>query len=713
MMIKVNGEYLDFNDDIEVESQIKLFEEIDSTQGDWSYQSEMPDTNHNRKALGIPLPDTVKLIYNNVLCDIVDESGFITYSGTLRVENISEGTIKFSFFSGNNDWLGQLSSPMSNLPLQKYDKTLTETNIQASWSNTTGIIYPIVDTGALVTRSYSNVKVEDFAPFFYVKTLFNEIFGSKGIKIQGELLKDDLFNRLVVSSNSRNQEAVDDRSTYAAKNVNQTATTVETRCTFQNETTPYFDGAQNNWNTTVGEYTADIKMIVDVEVSFKLDNPSNRLVSLRLRKNPAGTQVKTGTTRDNSVSITLTNYPLEAFDELHVNVATDAGTATVLVGSYIKVTPVFLYKSFGSSAVPNWTQSEFVSNILRGFNALPSYNSQSKTLTLNLFNKIKDKEPIDVSDSIEVSEIDFSEFVSNYSKSNIFSYQEGSDEDLRQYNISNFISYGSGNIEIDNDFVQDSFDVVESDFTSPITYLNGVFDMSMERINFVEIEEIDNYTVSSVTDSGGVPRFNITDADDFFVVGDLIGIETDVDSYNGEWVINAVTSSYVTVNGLAYESNASGLGTLLRHRFTNEDNVYLMAVIPSVPVLFFSSKSSYMIGSSTTFLNASMAYFNILANGREINTKYKQSLSFGTVNNPLSYQMTMLQTYWPVFTAILSDPVMLKVLAYFNKKTYTDIKSFLRPLRVKTNETNNLYYLNRITGYKSGHEACEAELIKL
>jgi len=169
----------------------------------------------------------------------------------------------------------------------------------------------------------------------------------------------------------------------------------------------------------------------------------------------------------------------------------------------------------------------------------------------------------------------------------------------------------------------------------------------MERINFVEIEDIDDKAITSVTNSSGIPRFNISNADDLFSVGDLVGLETDVDGYNGEWVISIVTSGYIVVNGLGYTASATGTATLLRHKFTTDDNVYLFVNVSNVENLFYSSTYSMLI-DNTMFTSASLAYFNLLANGRQINTKYKQSLSFGEVNSPLSYQQTILDTYWGI-----------------------------------------------------------------
>lgn len=720
MMVKVNGEYLDFDGDIEIESQIKLFEEIETSNGDYSYSFELSKTNKNLRALGLPFPDTLKSIYQNVSCELVDDSGSLFKSGSLQVNSITD-IITCTFFGGNTDWFILLSEPMKSLPLQKYNVNLTVSNIESSWQKTTGIVFPILDAGALVTRSYHAFKTEDFTPLFYVKTLFKEIFNAQGIKLEGDLFSDSTFNMLTVASNARSQNDVDDRSCYVNKTTAQNGiTTSETKVTFQDETTfPHFDGASGNFNNST--YTADVKMIVKVDINLNIDLNAGGFAAgakIRFYKNSfeqfayvAGSSFSnTSITTSKSVNIsmnagdTIEIYALE-FLGLGGNIDVDGGS--------IRITPIYVYKVFGASSVPNWTQGEFISNVLRIFNVLPSYNSVSKTLTLDLFNKIKDKDAIDVSDSVTSDAIDYTEFVSNYGKSNLFSYQESDDEDLRQYNVDNFIKYGAGEITVENDFIQNSADVLETDFTAPITYINGAFDTSMERINFVELIEIDSKEISSVSDASPAARFNITDADDLFTDGDLVRIDSTLDGYNGDWVVSEVTSTYIELVGLDFDATATGTVTLLNHQFTSDDKVYLFINVANVNNLFFSSLQNMRINDTSVFQSSALAYFNLLSNGRQINLKYKQSLSFGLINNPLSYQLSMLDTYWPIFSAILNDPVMLKVSAYFNKKTYSELKSFLRPLRVKTNETNNLYYLNRITGYKSGHEPCEAELIKL
>jgi hypothetical protein len=72
----------------------------------------------------------------------------------------------------------------------------------------------------------------------------------------------------------------------------------------------------------------------------------------------------------------------------------------------------------------------------------------------------------------------------------------------------------------------------------------------------------------------------------------------------------------------------------------------------------------------------------------------------------------MIDNYWGVVSNILNDPVKLICVGYIPEKIYRDLTP-LSPVYLKTQDTVNLYYINRISGYKGGSKPCEVELIKL
>lgn len=708
MMIRTSsGGFLDFNGEIEVERQSKLFEALDETWGDYSYTFELPLTQNNVTELGIPFPDNVsKLVYQKIDVDLVSESGEILYKGFLRIERITD-VIETSFFSGNNNWMSRLTGNMTELNLDQYDQELTEANIVSRSSATDGIVFPIIDSGVLVSRRYPNFKPEDFVGCFYLKTLFREVFQQAGLKVRGELLNEALFNQATVCTNTRSKVEVDRNSISVGKNSPQVlGAAIDTGTVSFNLQSGdgYFVGENVTFSGTA--YTAAVDMIVDLQASIVATG--TLIYSFIL----SGGVVVPGDGAGSNVSLIARNVKVSAGQGIAINVVNIFGGSKTITAATFKVTPRFIYKAFGSSSVPQWTKAQFVSSVIALFNTVTDYDPFTKTVTIDLLKKIKDKPSIDLSPYINVVETDYTEFISSYGKSNTLAYNEGSDEDLRQYNISEFNKYGAGVIEVANDFLQDTAEIIESDFTSPISYINPTFSASLEKINYIELEADEDREITSVTDSSGTPRFNVTDIDDFFEVGDLIEIETTELAYNGHWVVDSVTSTYFTVQGLAFRVDATGDARKMNHRLTTDDSVYLFVNTGPQTVPYFSKTNTEFYINTSNYSTFSLAFFNLIHNDTSVNVDFKQGLSFGEITDPLFYQRTLIDTYWRIVDNIINDPVMLRCIGHIPEHIHKRLSALI-PIHIKTLESVNMYYLNQQTGYKGSSWPCEIKLIKL
>jgi hypothetical protein len=708
MMLRVNNEYLDFNESITQDRKAKLFEEIDSVDGDVSFEFEIYLSSQNAKILDFPYPDSSsKRVYRAIDADAMDNSGQLVSRGFIKIERKIGDTLFCSFWGGNNNWFAALTGNMSDLRLSQYDQDQTEANIVSSWTATEGIVWPLIDTGTLSLRSYFNLKVEDFAPAFYVKTLFKEIFQQSGMKIDGELLQDWRYNNITVASNRKNGQEITNRSSYALKDITQTiAYPNNDKITFNDDSNyPYFDGSQNNFDLALSRYVADVRMNVRVEVSMIASSSVGGNLTVTVNGSEAlfkFTQSANHTLQGNLI--------LNQGDYVEVMFLPFFSSTQDILQATLRITPQFIYKAFGVSSVPNWTKQDFISEVIALFNVIPAFDPYTKTVTFNIFDKLKDKEPIDLSEFLENIETDYSEFISDYGKQNLFLYQETDIDNLQEYNISTFLSYGTGVIEANNDFVEESVEVLESEFASPISYINGSFDMSLERIPFVELEDDVSSTFDGVEDGGsGVAQINVDE--NIFEVNDLVRIEGVNPTYDGEWMVTTVGAGFILVRGAFYSVNTTGTVTKLVHQFTTEDNVYLFLNIPTYPVTDASGNTGIYL-ESTLRNNIAIAYFNLLNTAQPINDKYKQGLSFGTIQDPLFYQRTMLQDYWATFARMVNDPVKLKADAYLPWKVHNQI-DFLRPIMIKTLESTNLYYCNREVGYENSYTPAEIELIKL
>lgn len=710
MMLKIGSQYLDFNDDIEVERQSKIIEELDKSAGDFSYEFEIELTSNNIRILQCPFPDNIsKNVYHKINAEAKGEDGITLYYGFIRIQGIVGNVARCSFFSGNNNWFSMLSGEMSEIDFSDLEVDQNEANIVASWSQDSGNVFPLVDNNVLLNRKAQILKVEDFVPATYVHTIVKRIFQHHSIKINGELLSDPNYKRLAISRSP--SDSVESRSAYVGKNSTQSIGTSIEVINFDDDSNfPFFDGSQNNYNLVSSEYNADVKMRIKIEANVTFENTFEFVAVYIVKNGVEVNHVFFNPFLSANKSITVENeIILEAGDQ--ITLWADAATNPInITAATMRFTPTYIYVAFGDSVIPKWTQQEFISNIFRLFCVLPSYEPVTKTLTLNIFDKIASKDPIDISEYISFSETDYADFISNYGKRSTATYDRIDFDDWLVNGVSTFFESGDGALDVDNDFIDDSSELIQSDFTNPQSYIHSIFDMSMERLNTLELESIDDTEATSVADSSGMARFNINE--DIFVVGDLVRIsESTVSGYIGDWVVLNVGPGWVEFYGMYFDDDTTARLDLMKHVYTEEDNVYLFFVVPNYTINKMSGSLLYMF-EGTDRSAMSFGYFNIMNTGRQVNDEFIQSLSFGEVDSNLFYQRTMLQTYWRLANKILNDPVKQIVTVNLPYSLFTGI-DFLAPVAIKTLESSNKYFPSRMTGYKGKEFDSTIELIKL
>lgn len=613
-----------------------------------------------------------------------------------------------------------IDGQLQDLDFSVYDIDNNEITIVDSWSNTEGLVFPLLDNGGLITRSWAQIKIEDFVAGLYVKTIFKKVFTEAGIKIQGELLEDWRYQHLLCVANSKNEDLINSATSFVEKNQAQAIpynTTVQV--TWDNDSVlPYFDGSANAFDSD--QYTSPFKMTAVVNFSdVYLGTGFGGLVLVAIRVNGVNVRTVAVGALQNVETVCPLNVVLQlnigdviTVHQNQTNADSDAGQ--ILRGT-IKITPTYIYRTIGSSVVPNWTKQQFVSNVLRIFNVLPSYNPGTATLTLNLFEKIKGKPAIDLSEYISETDIDYQEFISDYGQNSRLSYSEVEYEQLKTYNKGKYLKYGQGNIVVGNGFLEHEKEILKSDFANPIAYNNPVFDASLELTNLIELEEGEEIQFPDVANDGyGDAAFQ--DPNGIFLVGDLARIvDSSNEVYNGDWIVKSIPSGHVVFNGLPFDTAASGTIKKLNYKYSSNEDVFLFLNIPNYQTSKFSNAS--IVFDSGGFYpialdNVALAYFDLINTGRQINHDFIYSLSFGELDDPLRYQIGMIHSYFRLFSSVLNDPVKLISTCVVPFDVYNRI-DFLSPIKIRTEETQNVYYLNRISGYKESYLDSEWQLIKL
>lgn len=741
MMLKVSSGYLDYNGDIEIERKVKLFEDISTADGDVSFSFDLQRTSDNMSKLGLPLPDaSSKRVYQKIPCDVLSDEGVQLYSGYLSIERMNRDIISVAFYSGNSNWFGMLSGKLQEIDWSEFDQEQSVSNIVLSHSSTEGVVFQVIDNSELERRGYRHLKVEDFVASVYVKTVFKKIFQHHSIKIQGELLDDVTFNSIVTAKNGKSQDDLDAASMYATKN-STTARPGENvlyKVLFDTVTAyPAFTGDLNIMNIATSTITMPFKMRFDIEVILQpqiVDASYNNRIWLYVNgvytfvdiglASGTGGLYNSGTAGSEEFFKLTRELTLEMGDTLEIYTSWQQSTGSTqndVISGSVKITPKYIYSVFGSAIVPNWTQGDYVANILRMLNVVTSYDNKTATLTLNIFEKLKSKPSISISDLITDVEVDYIEFISNYGKRSLFSYEDldfskltstvnVNFEEIRRYNIQNKFKYGQGVIDVDNELIEDEASVVDMDFSNPIDYLNPIFGQSMTKTNLISLSEDQNYDITAVTDSAGNARFAV--AENNISLDDLIRIsESDNPNYNGDWIVSAKGTGYIEVYGLTFDTDATAKVTRLNYDYNDTDTVFLLWNIAFYQVSDISQFSNFRFGAGNrTF--ASYGYFSLLDTGKQVNQDFKQSLSFGAINDLSFYQFTILEIYWNQFARILNDPVKIICDAYIPQATFDDL-DFMSPVTVIIEETTNTYYLNKITGYKNSSVPCRLELVKL
>lgn len=722
MMIKVGTEYLDFDGEITLERQIKLFEDIATSDGDFSYSFDVPKTINNTRILSSPFPDNIiKRVYQKIEADIVSNDGVSIYNGYLRIERITN-VYSCSFFSGNNNWFSIIDGPLSDLDFSEFDEDLTIANLDASRTRESGVKYSVVDSGMLnVNRKSPVFGLAEMSATIFLKTIFEKIFQSYGIRIQGEMLTEPIYQKAVIAAISGKQEQIDDRSSYVGKTIAQVIPfSTETLITWDTDSEdPYYDGASNNFDLPNNRYVADVimRLVVDLAIVVSVDLIAGPTTGFILRCYVNGAQVSTtdvfltelvsGWTFKNTLD-------LQAGDYVEYTIESGTVIPTVVSGS-LKAIPYYVYRTAANSIVPKWTKKQFIKNVLNLFNAIASFDSKTKTLTLNVFDKINDKEPIDLSDYISETEVDYQEFISDYAKNNKLVYQDSGIEEIKKYNSINE-GYGTGVIPTENEFLVPEKNIIESDFAAAFNYVNPVFDLPLAKLDFNEYIDGDKtMPVDVILDASGQADIGLP-ADHGIVVGDFVKItESSIPYYNGVWAVTFSDSDSIHCLDMSFAGDAVLKIVKTISLPKSSSNVYLLFDTGFTPVSDMSSKFFIQIATGLVIdsqNNISLGYFNLPNINKPINEKFTQSVSYGPTVNPDDYQHTLKDLYFKNFARIINDPVKLKSKVSIPYSVFMGI-DFLRPMYVKTLETVNLYYLNRITDYQAPYKEATSELIKI
>jgi len=740
MIVKVGDEYLEFNGDIVIEKQLFSFATL-TTAGTFSYSFTVEPTAQNRRLLNV-----LNVSNNENAClvenvQIQTDGGITLFIGYINVDN-SIG-IDCSFFSDNNNFFSKITGKCIDLDLSAYDIETREDTIISSWSNNTGVVWPLIDIGVLKSRSDYflqcdfNQRIQafetpgqgttvknEFQPFLFVKHIVNAIMSKAGLTISGDLLKDANYNNLITTNNSQKKlEVIANQNISVASKIPQTVANVTpTKLSFELvNTSPQYQSKLNNWDTSINRFTATYQCVIHVEFTASVSDTSKE-THFHFDVN--------GVNRYNAFVNGSTPNPvkysgylfMKAGDYFEMFSFVDSGPGTNDINTAtLKISAVATDFVFASTLCPNANSVDFLSDIFKMFNVIASYNQYSKVVNTVLYKDITSYPEQDLSEYINnINELSNYNLISNYGQINTISYKAADNDLIKNYNDSHVLQWGQGSFDVNNRSLKKLKEFTSLDFIAPYCYRNDLFKTFLVESDYLTIEDSEvTYAITSVTNSGGLAVFH-------------------------------TSGGNFTFFNIPYVGNATGTLTLQQYKLnTSDDQIVALyfpdvtlpqkirfsvggdnSVVPPVGSVDPMRSSCWKISDSTIINyngqwqlfdngidtwpevyheNVGVAVFVKSKDGSELDI-VRQGLSFGDIDGFDSLNMT--DTYYGAIRDSLNNPINPIVEFLLPEQVFLNL-DLTKPIRLKTEKFNSLFIANKLTGYKDSVTPCILELVKI
>jgi hypothetical protein len=643
---------------------------IETRQGFKSNDFNIQLSNKNVKTLGFTNLMNLQYSVANISPFIRQPAAIKQFNNYLAIGFIqivkfnNNQTATVSFFGSNTDWfllVRQLT--FCDLDFSQYDHTYTAANIVASYTNTEGYIYPLIDYGKFSTRPY-NAIVDEFAPAVFVSTIVKLAFQKAGYKISGTFLDNIYYKRLIIPFSKKGwlqqtlpyleARKVIAQSTPYGQSIDAN---VYTKIEIDDEIQDNFDWFTNSTLTTTESYDATLYLRFDI--TFVDEFVFDPFLSLFA----------------NGVFVTSFNFSLQIIDAFRYRIygvinqdiniiAGQAYTFEVFnpnetEGVLIEVDD-FLFELTPKGDVqegqlvplcinlPKVSISDLLLTLCYQFTLFFQVNPYTRTVDVFQFQDLYKNIPNakNWSDKLSggrVDEMNFTEIVQNYGQNSIFKYQENdNDTELDAYFVVNDENFGSGDFQIANDFIETEKTLLESKF-APTINTNSFQDTAY--IPFIPIYELNNDEFQARIDPK--PRILM-----------LTGVEN--------------------IQDFGYPFSD----------FTIEGNLG-NETVSAMPFTYFFKQT---LGITTI-------------------DNFDFGLAFDVPNIPQPNDTTLIEKYYLELNRVLNAPIYLK--AFFQlRQIDIDNLDFSLPIYLGY-PYNSYFFLNKIKQFRNSDTLTECELIQL
>ncbi|HET6224655.1 MAG TPA: hypothetical protein VFF27_00155 [Bacteroidia bacterium] len=497
-----NGQYLDLQKEfVGLNYQIADIGAIDTRTGTFTNDFNLPNTAHNRSALGFASVDNVIGDYNpqHKIPAKCFQNNIMIANGFLQVNGGDSKEIDITFYGDNVDVFELIrGKKLRECNLSHLRHAYNATNVINSFNNTSGYIYPVIDYGLFTDSVSMSIASGEIYTAVFVPDVLTAIFKDIGFKIDGTMLNRALYKKSVVPFVNNffgySKDFVQEKMFYVDNGAG--TFTIAAGLTVTHNFTrelDFFQGVTfgtDLFNLGADKYVADDDYQIRIWYQFDRRlftnlNGSATIPTLYIKKN--GVVIATSTLGVSSVQVTTTVTNLDYIEFAVKN--NHSGTITFGATGRGDVSQQFVAGSviYPETVLPDMDQVDFVKWVLFRFLGVISVDQFSKTVYFNQFNDIKNNPVDDWSSNVDVSkkvDTNYSKILSKYAKRNIASYTEDENDNYQTiYNADNDLQFGAGVFTLDNDFLEDEKTIFETPFSG--TFLIESFNTDRLLIPYI------------------------------------------------------------------------------------------------------------------------------------------------------------------------------------------------------------------------------------
>ena len=700
--------------------------------GDVSVNIKLPNNAKNRAILNIYDRSQLNgaILSRQRFTQVVD--GNKVTAGYLAIIKIEDEEFEGFFISGNSNWMNLLAFNIKEIQLNEDSVIINRAD--ENKTKTSGIIFPIIDVafqgnkvgyafysflwndpGTPTNGANLSGYLTENIPCYYMHSLVSGISRHSNVKINGTLLNDPIFKKLIITPDSMQLMWPDNQIEDSRAFVTPSAQSALDPGIF---TLIMFDtvidsGKLQCMNTSNQTWIAPYRCSLDVKLDLYFTASQVYTVALYLNGILYVQQIMGTSTNKFNQTLFIDN--VAANDSVSVYVK-GAGVADYKVDckAQFKIRKEIFSlpraEAFPNrkplvcpqAIIPNVKATEIIKNLCLLFNMVPTYDVASNTITLDKVESIRKEDALDWSDYFVSSEEDYKDIAKhNYVKwkTNV------SDPYLEGFNKTEKKGYGGADIETPYNATEEKT-IQELLFSSTRDFRNDtLLAWMMPSIPYWTLEDDEEFAYTSVTGSSN-PTFNGTGW--HTVPNCVIRIADDNGIYDGYTGASLGPSSVTPL--MDFVSNSTG--SIFTQRISENTPGHRLLLVQTeyslsnLGVIRASMSGQFGLNGVTSI---PYAWFDKEKIDRPLDT-LKTSLAFDSIQNK-GYNQTLRDLFWGKLNKILSSPKIpckMRLPLFEFARAQSNKFIFL-----KTQKMIGYFYLDSINAYKNASEEVTVNLYSI